>query len=713
MYDLPTTRPRWYEQFWADLQPTPGRLAGSLRIVLSTVIALLLLMTLRMEFASIGLYFIFLISRESPSVSLRSGLLSFVIVIAAVALELGVVILTDNDPMARLLSVAVVTFLSGMLVVGTNAPALGSSFGLIYCTVIALWENHASADLLVKVSLKLLATFALSVGCAIAVEYVFGDKDPAKTLQEQRHLRYRLLAKMFRLYADGAPQKKIFEAVTQVSRLAIAGQAGMMQLYNEIVDRNLDTGSLPIATRTRITMLAQLMDVSAAFGLQNVATDDLEMRTRCARIAGHCEELIKNYSPQKAEREELHPLSNLSLLDRVESSLHAILTMPSTVSASKDRVLVALPSSKAPFFIPGAMRDRSTVAFGLKISLCATLCYIIYHAVDLPGISTSVITVIVTGLSSSGAIKQRLLFRLVGATVGGLILGLGATTFLFPHMDSITSLVVLISGVALLSAWVASGPRFSYVGLQIAFAFYLVAFEGFSSPVRLEPARDRLIGILLAFSIMWFVFDQIWPVRTTEVMRKALGSMLDLGVELFELTETGRPYVEVVRSAEVLRDRVGKMVAGIRQMKDSVNYEFGKDREQHIHTSEILLRATITAAALFWNQLAALHRGAYEELVRAPELQELRRRIAARLRAMAQSVRDGTAGVIIPGEQLCDDSIKGSAQFGDYATNILARYDELQTFVATLPSRSGQTLPFRSKPDAISESMKAGSPSSR
>ena len=126
-----------------------------------------------------------------------------------------------------------------------------------------------------------------------------------------------------------------------------------------------------------------------------------------------------------------------------------------------------------------------------------------------------------TGLSSSGATKQRLLFRLVGAVIGGLILGLGSTSFLFPYMDSITSLVVLISVVAMISAWVASGPKFNYIGLQIAFSFYLVAFEGFGAPVKLEPARDRLIGILLALAVMWFVFDQLWPVRTVTVMRRA------------------------------------------------------------------------------------------------------------------------------------------------------------------------------------------------
>jgi multidrug resistance protein MdtO len=695
MIALSPPRPHWYKQFWDDLQPTPGRLAGSLRIVLSTVIALVLLMTLRMEFASIGLYFIFLIGRDSPSVSLRSGVVSFVIVIAAVAVELGVVILTDNDPMARLLSVALVTFISGILVVGTNLPALGSSFGLIFVTVIAFWENHAPADFLVKASLKLLATFALSVGCAIAVEYIFGEKNPAKTLNDQRRMRFRLLANMFKLYAEGAPPQQIFEAVTRVSRLALAGQAGMMQLYNAIVDRNLDTGKLPIATRTRITMLAQLMDVSAAFGLQNVATDDPTLRLRCARIAQHCEELITETIPQSASLEELHPLSQLSLLDRVESSLHAILTMPLTVKSAKDRELVALPSSKAPFFIPGVMQDRATVAFGLKISLCATLCYIIYHAIDLPGISTSVITVIVTGLSSSGAIKQRLLFRLIGATIGGLILGLGSTACLFPHVDSITSLVVLVSSIALLSAWVASGPRFNYVGLQIAFAFYLVAFEGFSSPVHLEPARDRLVGILLALVIIWLVFDQIWPVRTTTVMRRAFASVLEQGASLFELTDTGKPYAEIVYAADVFRDRLGKTVAGIRQMKDSVNYEFGSNRERHMQISEILLRSTITAAALFWNQLVALHSGTYEDLIRDPELQRMRRKIATHLKEMAAAVLSETPVVLIKRGDFCSESACESLLYGEYVNNTLARYDELQTFISTLPLKPGLPLPVR------------------
>ena len=42
-------------------------------------------------------------------------------------------------------------------------------------------------------------------------------------------------------------------------------------------------------------------------------------------------------------------------------------------------------------------------------------------------------------------------------------------------MDSITSLVVLEAVIAFISAWVAIGLKFNYIGLQMAFSFYVVA----------------------------------------------------------------------------------------------------------------------------------------------------------------------------------------------------------------------------------------------
>ena len=82
-----------------------------------------------------------------------------------------------------------------------------------------------------------------------------------------------------------------------------------------------------------------------------------------------------------------------------------------------------MASKKVPVLVPGAIKDKDNIAFALKISFRATLCYILYHAIDWAGTSTSVTTVMVAGLTTTGAMKQRLAFRLLGATVGGLAPG--------------------------------------------------------------------------------------------------------------------------------------------------------------------------------------------------------------------------------------------------------------------------------------------------
>src|SRR5271169_189576 len=133
-------------------------------------------------------------------------------------------------------------------------------------------------------------------------------------------------------------------------------------------------------------------------------------------------------------------------------------------------------------------------------------------------------------------------------------------------MDSITSLVVLVAVVAFISAWWAGGRRFNYVGLQIAFSFYLVAFEDFHAPTELAPARDRLIGILVALVVMWFVFDQIWPVRTITAMRRSLASILRSEAEFFGAELEIPQHEELIRKTDVLRDHVGKTMAAIRSM---------------------------------------------------------------------------------------------------------------------------------------------------
>jgi multidrug resistance protein MdtO len=675
----------WLQRIWRDLQPTPGRLNNSLRMTLASILVLVLMLVLQMPYVAYGLYFVFLIGRESPSVSLRTAFVLVVTIMLVVVAEMSVVIVSDNDPMARVLSVAIVTFVGGMILVSTSLPALGGAIGFIYCVVIGFWEHQAPEDTLVKNSLRLVAAFAMAAACCVAVEYLFGGRSPADRLEEQFRIRYQALQEMFRLNAqEEVSPKQRLDAAARVSRIAVAGPAGMMDLYNHIVDRNLDTGNLPIGTRVHITMLAELMDDSAAFGLQSETRDDPKFRQRCARIAEQCGRLIPAAIPQSEKRLEPGPQTTNSLLDRVEVTIHSILVMPVDLGAAKNRELAVLPTRNVPFLIPGAIRDKDNIAFALKISLCATLCYIVYNAIDWPGISTSVTTVMVTGLSTTAAMKQRFTLRILGSLLGGPILGLGTIAFLFPYMDSITSLVVLVGAIAFVASWIAGGSRFNYLGLQVAFAFYLVALLDFSASTELAPARDRFIGILFALVVMWFVLDQIWPVRTVTAMRRVLASILRSGATLFVLIDNAEKRDQLLREIESLRDRVGKNTSALRTMSEVVEYEFGVDREQHIRSSELILQISITAAALIWNQVAVLHDERDRDVFDEPGLAEMRRKLANHMNVMAEAIARKTGFPTEHSASLTSPSLLNSEHNGEYTRNTIARYEDLQDLASAL-----------------------------
>jgi multidrug resistance protein MdtO len=583
----------WVDRFWQDLQPTPGRLGITLRIVLATILAVVLVMTLHVPAGAFALYFIFLLARESPAISLRSGLVALLSASMAVAVQLAVVIVTDNNPAARVISVSLISFVAGIIISSTTIPSIGVILGFVFCTAIGSWESHRPAEVLVKGSLWLIASCALGIACAVLVEYALGSTNPVERLKQQLQMRHNALAKLFRLIASDAAARDILEATVQVGRLATTGQRGMQELYNTITERKLDADDLPPGTRVHITMLAQLMDLSVAFGSQAAAVTDAQIRERCGLIADQVNDLGRPGTPPPSQEMNARTDGHLTLLDRIEMVLHNIRSMPQDVEQTDGRDSGPGAPRSVPLLVPNALRNPDTVAFALKLSLCATICYVFDHAVDWAGISTCVTTVIITALSTRGAINQKLAQRVLGSIIGGLILAIGATAFLFPRMESITSLVVLVAAVCFVSAWCAIGRRFSYVGLQIALAFYLVAFEGFGPSIDLAPARDRFAGIVVGLIVMWVVFGEIWPVRTLTVMRRKLASVVGNTAILLSVGESQQSEAGDLRNAEALRDQVGRTVAELRTLNDAAEYEFGSDRQEQIEAAHVILRAAL------------------------------------------------------------------------------------------------------------------------
>src|SRR5262249_50588225 len=70
------------------------------------------------------------------------------------------------------------------------------------------------------------------------------------------------------------------------------------------------------------------------------------------------------------------------------------------------------------------LSNVEAIQFGLKGALAASTCYVLYQALNWPGISTCVVTTLLVAQSSFGAGLQKSLLRLMGATLGGVMAAL-------------------------------------------------------------------------------------------------------------------------------------------------------------------------------------------------------------------------------------------------------------------------------------------------
>src|SRR5262249_53154799 len=127
---------------------------------------------------------------------------------------------------------------------------------------------------------------------------------------------------------------------------------------------------------------------------------------------------------------------------------------------------------------------------------------------------------------------HKFMLRIVGASIGG-ILATACIVYVLPEMTDIGQLALLIAAVSAVSAWIStSSERLSYLGMQLAFAFFLGVLHDYGPTTDLTTARDRFVGILLGNVLIAIVFSTMWPKsaleRAREVMSEALKSLGEL-----------------------------------------------------------------------------------------------------------------------------------------------------------------------------------------
>jgi multidrug resistance protein MdtO len=365
---------------------------------------------------------------------------------------------------------------------------------------------------------------------------------------------------------------------------------------------------------TAIALVGRLVDIAANFQLalsERTEAIDPADRQRCLQLANQVRVLCKDLMEQQLPKEIKRPLQEVRLqlpfLPAIESTVALI---PKAFSGTESLdTLVAAPlddAGPASILVADAFSNPAHVYFASRGTLAAMVCYVTYTAIDWPGLSTSVVTSYITALSTIGSSRQKQVLRLSGAYIGGIIFGMGAQVFVLPYLDSIAGFTVLFGVVTAISAWISlASARLSYLGVQLALAFYLVNLQECTIQTSLSIARDRVFGVLLGLVSMGLFFDLLWVRNAVNEMQTVFAHNLELFAELAQqLLE--QDHIKAIKRIRQLRDQINNGFQAVTAQSDAVLLDFSPLRQEKLKIRKEIMRWQPSIRTLLQVQITAV-----------------------------------------------------------------------------------------------------------
>ena len=469
-------RPAWLVWLQRELAPFPGRLPMTIRLVVAVAIVTVISMALQVPQLAFSVFFCFFVTKENRVLTLFTGVLMIFGVTVATIINLLLYTWTFDYPELRIPVMACLIFGAMFLARTFVIGPLGFAVGFFSALMLTIGEAAPNTEILVRNELWLWVAVIYPIALTIFVNQLLLPADPWTALVQALGLRLDAAsAALNRLIKEGSAGGQTNQSLLDLATRGSATMLGVLH-FAEMKEPLLKRRH-PFLVET-ISAASHLANATASLEFrdpQPVSADDiLHAKTLLSEIAQ-----LKAVLPEKervlSSRATPLPLPALPQLRELQFAVESFRdTMVRGHSAYSS---TNVEKTKKPLFSPDAFSNPTHVQFALKVTCAAMACYILYNALDWPGISTSFITCCFIALGNTGATIYKSWLRLFGCLAGGLA-GYLAIFLLIPHMVSITSLVLLVVAGSALAGWIASGTeRISYAGLQFAFAFYLMYFS--------------------------------------------------------------------------------------------------------------------------------------------------------------------------------------------------------------------------------------------
>ena len=604
----------WFREFirW-ELAPYPGRMNTVVRMTIAATLVMIIVVTFRIPNAALAGLFSILLARENLAVTWRGGqLIVLGFVLASLYTLLGMM-LFRGYPITHFFWVIGSLFLVFFVMRTTTNYAAALAFAIPIGVALPVWDRYLPSEVQVEGTLWPIVIIAVGAGATVATEAIyriFDRSDPLITFVDDLLLAVQQVVESFA--AHHTPPRPVLERVLQYQMI------GTGRLRTTLLRQGLDPTRR--AQRAALISLAGRL-IGLAANLERTPPqpgddDATRLRALAERLGAIRKELresgVISASPPVLEGQ---PSSSFPVLQELERTVALI-----TEVFQGDQIVDA--SQNAPgkdwwhaLLLPDAFQNPEYLRFAFAGCLAATVCYVLYNALDWPGIFPSVLTCIVTALSTIGTSFQAQFLRLAGFVAGGVILGISAQILILPAIDSVFGFAIFFAVGTAIAAWFAtSSPRLSFFGVQMALAFYFVNLQDYQIQTDLTIARDKAIGALLGILAMGFIFDRFRTKSDTEQLQKLLVGNVRMLAQL-GVCPVVRDGAIAVSQINRLRSQINDNFAGLESQTDAARFEFQfrHRREQDVVECERIQRAQPALRSIYLLELSLLsHRGRRE-----------------------------------------------------------------------------------------------------
>ncbi len=496
------------------LAPFPERAEFAVRLALICALTTLVVEIYQTPEPALTIYVALFVIKPDRASSVLVSLvfvLLITIIIGAVLLLTTVVI---DRPLWRVAAIALLSFCLLFAASASKLKPVGSIIALIAGYALDVLGTAHIGEIATRALLYAWLFVAIPAAISIVVNLLIGPSPRRLTGQALAH-RLRLAAAVLRDPGDrrrGAFADCLHEGLGEIPAwLRLAGA--------ERTATAAALASLAQAARSTCALLA-LVDV--VIGM--TGTEDAASRRALAACLDEMAGILARgrYPLDIAFDPDLAPDTPPATI----AAFAAIRDLLASFAVAPAPEPPPAATAKSGFFAPDAFTNPLHVQYALKATAAAMFCYVTYSLLDWPGIHTCFITCYIVSLGTTAETIEKLTLRILGCLIGAA-LGLAAIVFVMPGVTSIGELMAIVAGMAFVSGWIAAGsPRISYVGFQLAFAFFLSVVQGSGPEFDLTIARDRVIGILFGNLVVTLIFTQVWPVTVATRVDPAIAALL-------------------------------------------------------------------------------------------------------------------------------------------------------------------------------------------